>query len=85
MTDILKLETVGKVSYVLFENYSRFGAEVTVDEMKDMLKQIETALNNIPDLDEDFIAEKTKIKTNINKKLIPSIKAFYNAEMEEIK
>ena len=85
MTDVLRLETVEKISYVLFENYSRFGTEVTVDQMKDMLKQIETALNNIPDLDEDFIAAKTAIKTDINKKLIPSIKAFYNAEMEEIK
>ncbi len=84
MTDILKLQTLDKLSYVLYENYSRFGAEVKIDEMSGLLKQFESALNSIPDLDDSYKTAKAEIKNDINKKLIPSIEAFYKAEMEEI-
>lgn len=85
MTEIVKLETLKKLSYILFENYRNFGAEVTDDEMKDFLKNFESALNSIPNSEDSYIASKTEIKNEINKKLIPSLEAFYKAEMEEIK
>ncbi len=85
MTEIVKLETLRKLSYILFENYRYFGAEVTIDEMNDLLKQFETALNSVPDPDDSYTTAKNEIKDEINKKLIPSIEAFYKAEMEEIK
>lgn len=85
MTEMVKLETLKKLTYILFENYRYFGAEVTVDEMKDLLKQFESALNSVPDSDDSYITEKNEIKNEINSKLIPSIEAFYKAEMEEIK
>lgn len=85
MTEIVKLETLKKLSYVLFENYRYFGAEVTVDEMKDLLKQFESALNSVPDSDDSYTTAKNEIKDEVNKKLIPSVEAFYKAELEEIK
>ncbi len=85
MTEIVKLETMKKLSYILFENYRYFGAEVTIDEMKDLLKQFESALNSVPDSDDSYTTAKNEIRDEINKKLIPSIKAFYKAEMEEIR
>lgn len=85
MTEIVKLETLDKLSYILFENYRNFGAEVTVDEMKDLLKNFESALNSVPDSEDSYTTAKNEIKNEINKKLIPSVEAFYKAEMEEIK
>ncbi len=85
MTEIVKLETLKKLSYILFENYRYFGAEVTIDEMKDLLKQFESALNSVPDSDDSYTTAKNEIRDEVNKKLIPSIEAFYKAEMEEIK
>lgn len=85
MTEIVKLETLDKLSYILFENYRNFGAEVTVDEMKDLLKSFESALNSVPDSEDDYTKAKNEIKSEINKKLIPSVEAFYKAELEEIK
>ncbi len=85
MTEIVKLETLDKLSYILFENYRNFGAEVTVDEMKTLLKSFESALNSVPDSEDDYTNAKTEIKSEINKKLIPSVEAFYKAELEEIK
>ena len=85
MTEIVKLETLDKLSYILFENYRNFGAEVTVDEMKALLKSFESALNSVPDSEDDYTNAKAEIKSEINKKLIPSVEAFYKAELEEIK
>ena len=85
MTEIVKLETLDKLSYILFENYRNFGAEVTVDEMKALLKSFESALNSVPDSEDDYTKAKAEIKSEINKKLIPSVEAFYKAELEEIK
>ena len=85
MTEIVKLETLDKLSYILFENYRNFGAEVTVDEMKALLKSFESALNSVPDSEDSYTAAKSEIKSEINKKLIPSVEAFYKAELEEIK
>lgn len=85
MTEIVKLETLDKLSYILFENYRNFGAEVTVDEMKELLKNFESALNSVPDSEDSYTTAKNEIKNEINKKLIPSVEAFYKAEMEEIK
>ena len=85
MTEIVKLETLDRLSYILFENYRNFGAEVTVDEMKALLKSFESALNSVPDSEDDYTNAKAEIKSEINKKLIPSVEAFYKAELEEIK
>lgn len=85
MTEIVKLETLDKLSYILFENYRNFGAEVTVDEMKELLKSFESALNSVPDSEDSYTTAKSEIKSEINKKLIPSVEAFYKAELEEIK
>ena len=85
MTEIVKLETLDKLSYILFENYRNFGAEVTIDEMKALLKSFESALNSVPDSEDDYTKAKAEIKSEINKKLIPSVEAFYKAELEEIK
>lgn len=85
MTEIVKLETLDKLSYILFENYRSFGAEVTVDEMKELLKSFESALNSVPDSEDSYTTAKNEIKSEINKKLIPSVEAFYKAELEEIK
>lgn len=85
MTELVKLETLDKLAYILFENYSNFCAEVTIDDVKELLRDFETALNSVPDAEEEYTKAKNEIKKEINKKLIPSIEAFYKAEMEEIK
>lgn len=84
MTEIVKLETLKKLSYILFENYRYFGAEVSVDEMSDFLSSFSQALNSISDSDESYIAMKNEIRDEINQKTIPSIEAYYHAELEEI-
>ncbi len=85
MTEIVKLETLDKLSYILFENYRNFGAEVTVDDMKELLEDFESALSSVPDSEVSYTIAKSEIKSEINNKLIPSVEAFYKAELEEIK
>lgn len=85
MTEVVKLETLKKLSYILFENYRFFGAEVSVEEMSSFLVSFSNALNSIPDSEESYISLKTEIKDEINTKTIPSLEAFYGEEMEEIK
>lgn len=84
MTEIVKLETLEKLSYILFENYKNFAAEVKVDEMNEFIKSFSTALNSVPDSDESYVSQKAKIRKDLNTRTIPSIEAFYKAEMEEI-
>ncbi len=93
MTDKLKLEALKKLSYILQENCNYFSAEVTGDEMKDLIKQFEAALNSVPDSEDDYIDgnntinyidAKNMIKNEINKSLIPIIEATYKIEMEMV-
>ncbi len=86
MTEIVKLETLRKLEYITYENIGKFKEnKVTADEMKQFIKNFETALNGVSDSEDDYIDEKNEIKNEINTILIPSLNDNYKTEIEEIK
>lgn len=85
MTPIVKVETLNKLSYILFENIKAFGEEVSADEMSAFLVSFSTALDNVEETEENVGASKEQIRNDMNNRVIPYIEAVYGTEMEEIK
>lgn len=104
MTAEAKLISLKRIYYILDENHRHFfgtqvgDAGISYDEVSELIGDVGSVLNSIPDSDEIFKTEtdgqsaqsqteaKNSLKDDINKKLLPKIENFYaEAELAEVK
>ena len=85
MTDAVKLETLGRLVYILQENQGKFYEEgISADAVASLMEEFQQAIDSISDSKADNRKRIEEIRDTMNKLVIPAYNGLYKLKMEGI-